>query len=287
MKARTLLEKKRISFEKLCARYVQTQKKNDTEKLYAMLEYFLGYRNESGKRLTKPHTGKRLRPSLCLLVASLYGVEHKVTDAALALELFHHFTLIHDDIEDNDVTRRGRPTVWKLWGINHGINAGDLQALLAYEVSTRAGSENPQITTLLIETFKEVIEGQYLDFEMSQVRSNFETRYRAMCEKKTAALFGCACELAGIAAKRGKKECAQLRTFGRSLGFLFQIQDDCVDKEKDKGRGLRTLATEYTAEHVAKMFEKERMQAIAATASLSLSESERVTLREIIDEIVT
>ena len=121
--------------------------------MYSMLAYFLGFLDEHLKPASG--SGKRLRPGLCLLIAEGYGARTKAFNAALAIELFHNFTLIHDDVEDRDEVRRNRPTVWKLWGINHAINSGDAQSLLVSELALQAGEK---IAPVLMKAFIEVIE---------------------------------------------------------------------------------------------------------------------------------
>lgn len=150
----------------------------------------------------------------------------------MAIELFHNLTLLHDDIEDRDEYRRGRPTVWKLWGINNAINAGDIQSLLVTEWIIRAQSHPGVGATLaraLNNAFIEVWEGQYLDFELAEnsIESGAITReaYFTMIEKKSGALVRIAAEAAGIA--NGKEtERTKLREYGGSLGMAFQIADD-------------------------------------------------------------
>ncbi|MBI5470395.1 polyprenyl synthetase family protein [Candidatus Kaiserbacteria bacterium] len=166
-------------------------------------------------------SGKRLRPLLCLTVAAGYGKKKVAMDAAIAIELFHNFTLIHDDIEDGDETRRNKPTLWKKYGIPMAINAGDALNIMACE----AAASNAAVAKILFAAFAEVIEGQHLDFELAEGKGTIETCME-MTEKKTGALFGAAAEAAGICTRQTKKECAKLRLFGRSLGTAFQLADD-------------------------------------------------------------
>lgn len=202
--------------------------RGEESSLYGMLSYFLGFADESLKPVAAS-AGKRFRPALCLFVADACGVRERATDAALAIELFHNFTLIHDDVEDRDETRRGRPTVWKLWGVNHAINSGDAQSVIAARLAARAGfGSGAALTYALLDTFAAVIEGQHLDFELAALPLDQATveRYVAMIEKKSGALVGVSAEAPGIIAALSAADIAALRRYGRALGTAYQVADD-------------------------------------------------------------
>ena len=210
---------------------LETYTHGDAGRMYDMLRYFMGYLNEDFSPTTG-ESGKRFRPSLCLFIADAYGARMQALEAAVAIELFHNFTLVHDDVEDRDEYRRNKPTVWKLWGINHAINAGDAQSLLASEWAMRAAwhpDVGPRISHALSEAFIEVIEGQYLDFELALAAIDSpavtEETYFKMIEKKSGVLVRIAAEAAGIAAGK-EDERARLREFGVSLGMAYQMADD-------------------------------------------------------------
>lgn len=196
----------------------------DTHALYGMLRYFFGYTDESLRPLTLS-SGKRFRAALTLIIADGYGARAEALQAALAIELFHNFTLIHDDVEDHDEIRRNRPTVWKLWGVNHAINSGDLLGLLA---ARETALTEPNQARVLFDAYAKVIEGQYLDFELSNAPCHTIDRkdYMKMIASKTGALIGAAAQVAGLAANQSVSECLQLRSYGDSLGTLFQLCDD-------------------------------------------------------------
>ena len=211
--------------------------------LYSMLRYFLGYEDEHGTSVSGI-AGKRIRAGLTLLVAELFGGGAAADDMAVAIELFHNFTLIHDDIEDNDELRRGRPTVWKVWGIDHGINAGDAQALLTTQHLLRAAARDGKCGLAAAEYvtayFQEVCEGQYLDFELARLpladsRVTLEA-YLTMIRKKTSVLVGAAVAAGGIVAGCDTTTREALFTYGESLGLAYQIADDVAsvwgDEEK-------------------------------------------------------
>ena len=158
--------------------------------LYGMMRYFMGYTDESFKVNTQP-VGKRIRPGLLLLIANSYGILEEAFPAALSIELFHNFTLIHDDIADHDELRRGKPTVWKLWGVDHAMNTGDAQLVLALRALDEPTKVSPDrsatLRIRLLDRYLEVIEGQYLDFTLAVARLNdssvTEEAYLTMTKK--------------------------------------------------------------------------------------------------------
>lgn len=237
--------------------------------LYGMMRYFMGYTDEHFN--TSVHqVGKRIRPGLLLCIADSYGILNEALPAALSVELFHNFTLIHDDIVDHDELRRGRPTVWKLWGIDHAINTGDAQLVLAL----RALEEPMHVpceraTTLrasLLDNYLEVLEGQYLDFTLAAAKLNApsvtEEAYLTMIKKKTARLLRAATEAAPLLAGRSEAEVAALGDFGEHLGMAYQLYDDLQsvwgarERTGKKRAGdiyerKKTLPVIYAREHLA------------------------------------
>ena len=206
-----------------------------TYDMYGMMRYFMGFADKDFKPIPA-FGGKRFRSSLCLMIADRYGDKDAALCAALSLELFHNFTLIHDDIVDGDELRRGRPTVWKLWGSDHGINTGDAQAMLAYHVLTCGSKENPSrglpVQEFLTERYLEVIEGQYLDFVLTDLplgdEQLTEDAYFEMITKKTAVLIGAATKAAGMAVGARDEECDALWQYGLNLGIAYQLCDDAI-----------------------------------------------------------
>ncbi len=211
---------------------LKVRERGSAGRMYKMLSYFMGFlegdlvRESSG-------SGKRFRPSLCLLLADAYGVRDSAVPAAIAIELYHNFTLIHDDIEDRDELRRNRPTLWKMWGDNHAINSGDVQSLLAAELCLKAGGMpgvSPELPIRLMDSFIEVLEGQYMDFELSNAKIGSsemtESIYIEMTRKKSGALVAIAAEAAGLCANQNDDELKKLHTYGMSLGIAYQIADD-------------------------------------------------------------
>lgn len=203
--------------------------------MYHMLRYFMGYENDLRKPTEGIH-GKRTRSALLLLVADMFGGAESALELAAGIELFHNFTLIHDDIVDNDEMRRGQPTVWKLWGVDHGINTGDAQLLLTNQCLLRASQTDPKNggagALLLNKHFQEVVEGQYLDFELTKKKLDdvevTEEAYLEMIRKKTAVLVGAASSAGGRATGCSEETTAKLYAYGEALGLAYQIVDDFV-----------------------------------------------------------
>lgn len=209
--------------------------RTETPKMYGMMRYFLGFTDESFTS-GQVYGGKRFRSSLCLLIADMYNSRTEALQTAASLELYHNFTLIHDDIVDKDELRRGRPTVWKVWGIDHAINTGDAQLILSVlkilGKSPLSAETQIALMSFLGEQYLAVIEGQHLDFTMSdepvEGENNTEKVYFEMIAKKTAVLIAAATRSAGIAAGLDVSEQEVLWDYGYNLGLAYQLNDDLV-----------------------------------------------------------
>ncbi|MBN1485925.1 MAG: polyprenyl synthetase family protein [Chloroflexia bacterium] len=199
---------------------------------YGMIEYHLGWR-DAALRPVRENTGKRLRPLLSLLACEVSsGLWRPALPAAAAVELLHNFTLIHDDIEDNSPLRRGRPTVWNLWGIPQAINVGDGLFVLARTALLRLRSSGLANEAFLeaLEVFDQAIlricEGQYLDLSFEGRLDVDETSYGAMISAKTGALLVAAVQLGALIGGATAASLETWRRFGLALGLAFQVQDD-------------------------------------------------------------
>ena len=176
--------------------------------------------------------GKRLRPLLTLICAEGAGISYdKAMPAAIAIELIHNFSLIHDDIEDDGAMRRGKASVWKKWGLAQGLNAGDAMfnsAFLAIQQLKDDLSMDITIEaiTQLINTCDKLTKGQYLDMRFESEPEVSESAYFRMIEGKTAALLGCSTEMGAILAGKNTTQRGFFHDFGWSLGIAFQIYDD-------------------------------------------------------------
>ncbi|MGS2764063.1 polyprenyl synthetase family protein [Sinomicrobium sp. M5D2P9] len=175
--------------------------------------------------------GKRLRPVLTLLVADIFGGDYKkAMDAALAVEVFHNFTLVHDDIMDDAPLRRGMPSVHEKWDLNTGILSGDVMLVKSY--SLFEGYE-PVLQTKLIRLFSktaaEVCEGQQYDVDFETRNDVTLSEYLLMIRYKTAVLVGAAMKMGAWIAGAEDSEAKAIYDFGLHLGTAFQLQDDYLD----------------------------------------------------------
>jgi len=185
--------------------------------------------------------GKRLRPLLLMLTCEAVGGNYKETIvASVAIELLHSFTLIHDDVMDQDDTRRGQPTVHKKWDVDTAILSGDGLVALSYEYLLRTKFEAIDcLGQLFSRALLEVCEGQALDKKFETANDVSISEYFIMIEKKTAALIAVCCELGGYIGGAKRDVISYLRQFGLNLGLAFQIQDDLLDimaEEKHLGK---------------------------------------------------
>ena len=180
--------------------------------------------------------GKRIRPRLCLTTYALYKDElsKEILSPAAALEVFHSFTLIHDDIMDKAPVRRGVPTVYKKWDENTAILSGDVMSIESYKLIAKApATVLPQALELFSTTAAQVCEGQQYDMDFENMESVPMTDYLKMIGLKTAVLIACAAKMGAIIAGAGKRECDLLYKFGYDLGLAFQIADDWLDTYGD------------------------------------------------------
>ncbi|MFN3763642.1 MAG: polyprenyl synthetase family protein [Anaerolineae bacterium] len=176
-----------------------------------------------------------MRPVLCLLCCEACGGDwEQALPAAAAVELVHNFSLIHDDIEDGDSTRRGRPTVWSVWGVPQALNAGDtlftLAHLALFRLTDRALPPATVLSALqiLLTACLRLTEGQFLDLRFEGQDEVSVEDYLFMVARKTAELLSAACELGALIAGAPADVLGRLRAFGYHAGIAFQIQDDIL-----------------------------------------------------------
>jgi geranylgeranyl diphosphate synthase type II len=179
--------------------------------------------------------GKRLRPMLTMLAYSLYKPDAKnVVRYAVAVEAFHNFTLMHDDIMDKAPLRRGKATVHKKWNVNTAILSGDVMLVKVYEMWLSVeGDKLKRILKAFNTCAAEVCEGQQWDMEFETKPTVSEDQYLNMIRLKTAVLLGFSLELGAILAGADEKECRALRQFGTNIGIGFQLKDDLLDAYAD------------------------------------------------------
>lgn len=179
------------------------------------------------------HGGKRLRPHMVIKSCQMLGGNITIAiPAAGAVEMIHNFTLIHDDIMDNDEIRHNVPTVHKKFGIPNAILAGDVLFSKAYQIisdSKLSNNAKIRLVSKLAKACVDVCEGQVLDVKMAESKKiPSEKEYIEMIEKKTAALFDVSCSMGAICATVNQKDISNLSDFGKNLGIAFQITDDLI-----------------------------------------------------------
>lgn len=180
--------------------------------------------------------GKRLRPILTLMTCEIFnGRVEQAYDAALAIEIFHNFTLVHDDIMDSAPIRRGFETVHKKWDINTGILSGDAMLIIAYQCfENYEPFVYKKLMRLFSKTALEVCEGQQLDIDFENRNDVTIPMYLKMITYKTSVLVAAAMKMGAIIAKVDAEEAERIYHFGLNLGIAFQLQDDYLDTFGDK-----------------------------------------------------
>ena len=175
--------------------------------------------------------GKRLRPVLTLMTAEIFGGDHKeALSAALAVEVFHNFSLVHDDIMDDAPLRRGEETVHEKWNLNTGILSGDAMLIQAYQLFESYENDTFRgLAQIFSKTALEVCEGQQYDVDFEVRNDVTEAEYLKMIEYKTAVLVGAAMKMGALVAGASEDDTQKIYDFGRLLGIAFQLQDDYLD----------------------------------------------------------
>lgn len=267
--------------------------------LYHMMRYHLGWVDEQGNPLPNS-AGKALRPTLCLLACeAVSGDYHRALPAAAAIELVHNYSLIHDDIQDDDRERRHRPTVWSIWGKPQAINAGTAMRLLANLALWRLQQHGVPLEKqfsaqyLIDETTLRLIEGQYQDISYESRFDISVGDYLSMIQEKTAALIACSLEVGALLGSDNKLLRRSFRDIGRNLGLAFQIRDDIIGiwgdgkitgkpLGSDIRRRKKTFPIVYALENTEDGLRKEL---INVYQSGEVGEDEVLTILEILESI--
>ena len=203
--------------------------------LAPLMRYHLGWVDQSGQPAANPSSqGKALRPTLCMFACeALEGNLERAATAAAALELIHNFSLIHDDIQDQDLERRHQATVWSLWGVPKALAAGnamqtlgDLTALRGQRPESPAGEQSLHVSRMLTETYLEMIEGQCRDMGFESRTDITAADYLHMIACKTGALIRCSVHIGAFLAVGDCPASDAFARFGSYLGRAFQIRDD-------------------------------------------------------------
>lgn len=231
MSLKQFIESMLPEIEKELQSQVRRLDQKDSQEFYEMLTYHMGW---TGEGAGAEATGKRIRPVMVLLATASCGADwHSALPAAAAVELVHNFSLVHDDVQDNSDKRRGRPTVWKKWGVPMAINAGDAlfvianQAILDLE-KTLPASTVVRAASILSNTCLELTRGQYLDMSYEE-RSDLKIAdYWPMIGGKTSALLSACTHLGALIGGADEHGQESYRAFGHGLGLAFQVQDDVL-----------------------------------------------------------
>ena len=271
------IQQYREEFEKYLNAYTPPK---TPQNLYNPVSYFLSLE------------GKRIRPILTMLSCDLFDGNYKDSlDAALAVEVFHNFSLVHDDIMDEAPLRRGNQTVHQKWDLSTAILSGDVMLILAYQLFE---NYNKNIFVALAKLFSktavEVCEGQQLDIDFSKLNDINSTKYLNMVELKTAVLIGASMKMGAIVAKASDNEKENIYEFGKNLGIAFQIQDDFLDSfgdEKKFGKviGGDIIENKKTLLYVKSMeifTEKDKTKLTKLYSSKHLDESQKI---EVVKEL--
>tara|TARA_A100001037_G_scaffold306712_1_gene354412 strand:+ start:21574 stop:22581 length:1008 start_codon:yes stop_codon:yes gene_type:complete len=203
------------------------------KELYFPIQYALGIKNLDNSE-TKNRPGKSIRPLICILIYTAASIDPtKFIETSLSLEYIHNYSLIHDDIQDNDEFRHNKPTIWKIWGKDKALIIGNMLNNIAYIQMTNgekilSKKQITDISQVLNQATLEMIEGQYLDIHFETKKTISEKEYLNMISKKTGALLQASVIIGSIIGNYNYKDVSILKKFSESLGYLFQITDDVL-----------------------------------------------------------
>lgn len=268
--------------------------------LYPMLHYHLGLVDTKGN-IKKTSRGKSLRSSLCLFTAEAVGGKwQNAVPAATALELIHNFSLIHDDIQDEDIERRHRPTVWSIWGKPAGVIAGNAMRILADKALISMAQRNLthalvlQMSLIFDQRYQEMMRGQVQDLFFEQQLEVSTEEYLQMIDGKTGALIDASMELGALSGGVNKLISEKLGRCGRLLGLAFQLRDDLLgiwgdDSQTGKavGADIRKRKKAFPAVYTIQKATKNEAKAIRAIyqSEQQMSEQQIATILEIMDSV--
>lgn len=217
---------------------------------HGMMHYHMGW-VDADLQPTQVHSGKRIRPILCLLVCQAAGGDwQQAVPAAAAIEILHNFSLIHDDIEDASPTRRGRATVWKLWGTEQAINSGDAMFAMAHLALSRLTKRNVDAAIIVEalrrfdETCLRLTQGQHADMDFEKRDEVTVDEYIEMITGKTAVLVSYAAAVGALIAGADRTAVNDYAQYGLKLGLAFQVIDDILGIWGDEVRTGKSTATD-------------------------------------------
>ena len=243
---------------------------HDHSPVYDMLRYYMGWADESGAPM-QAMTGKAVRPTLCLFgCEAVGGTVSAAIPAAAALEFIHNFSLVHDDIQDEDETRHNRKTIWAVWGKPKALVSGNVLRIVADTTLhglARQGLDSDRAlgaVALLTESYLEMIEGQYMDMAFEGRHDIGMDDYLLMISRKTGALIRCSLNLGALVGADDPQTTAAFRECGRALGYVFQIRDDVLGVWGDEkitgkpvGADIRRKKNSYPAVYAMEAAESE------------------------------
>lgn len=218
--------------------------------LKTMMRYPLGWVDKDGNPYDQP-TGKRIRPLLLLITADAAGGNwHQALPAAAAIEFLHNFSLIHDDIQDDSLTRHGRPTVWQVWEKPQAINIGDGLFALSYAALSELAETGVEpsiiqkVWNIYNRTNLELIRGQYLDMTFEKQEKVTVEQYLSMITGKSAALIAACAQIGALIGSGSVERASAFAGFGLNLGIAFQIRDDILGIWGDPAVTGKSAATD-------------------------------------------
>lgn len=200
--------------------------------------------------------GKRIRPVVCLMANELFhDIREDAWHAAIAIELFHNFTLIHDDIMDKAPLRRGHPTIHSRYGLTAGILGGDAMSIYAYQSLARVNIRFKEVLEVFNRTAIEVCEGQQMDMDFETRDEVSAEEYIRMITLKTSVLLAASMQIGALIAGASPEDCTAIYDFGKNLGIAFQLQDDYLDafgesSKLGKQQGGDIIANKKTYLHI-------------------------------------
>ncbi len=267
----------------------------EPEAMYQMLQYHLGWIDIEGNPVLGESTGKGLRPLLCLLTCEALGSDwSRATTIAATLELIHNFSLIHDDIQDKDEERRGRKTVWSVWGVGKALWAGNAMRILsdrALDMDEISFQKRVQAAELLTQAYLRMIEGQYIDLAFETQTDISIDEYLNMIGRKTGALIRCAVELGTLVATDDHDVMEALGNWGAHIGTAFQVRDDMLGiwgksekTGKPTGNDIRRKKKTFPVVYAFANSDEKRLQTLRDIFALDeLTESEVQIVMDILD----
>lgn len=229
--------------------------------------------------------GKRLRPVLLLITTEAFGGDLEAAmPAALAVEIFHNFTLLHDDIMDNAAVRRGKPSVFAKWGGNVALLSGDAMLITAYKHLSKVSSTVlPRVMNIFSDMALEVCEGQQYDMDFESMGRVSVEEYLLMIERKTSALLSGSAMIGATMAAASEDDIRKIYRFATELGLAFQLQDDVLDSYGDEALGkkiggdiLEGKQTFLMVQAMSRANDEEREVLRTTHCDASLSDSDKI-----------